>query len=238
MTTEHNTHFGFKTVAESEKAKKVADVFHSVANKYDLMNDVMSAGLHRSWKRFAVSISGVDRGDKVLDIAGGSGDLSKLFAQKVGAEGQVILTDINASMLGVGRDRMMDAGLNVPALQCDAEKLPFPDNYFDCVIVAFGLRNMTHKDRALAEMQRVLKVGGRLLVLERSVAVLVLSVTDASVLQTGLPFDRFDFLLTTPTPFDKQSAVLAMILPACTGPVLPVADWQVDELQAVANKKA
>lgn len=168
MTTEHNTHFGFKTVAESEKAKKVADVFHSVASKYDLMNDVMSAGMHRGWKRFAVSISGVDRGDKVLDIAGGSGDLSKLFAQKVGAEGQVVLTDINASMLGVGRDRMLDAGLNVPALQCDAEKLPFPDNYFDCVIVAFGLRNMTHKDRALAEMQRVLKVGGRLLVLEFS----------------------------------------------------------------------
>lgn len=168
MTTEHNTHFGFKTVAESEKAKKVAEVFHSVANKYDLMNDVMSAGLHRGWKRFAVSVSGVDRGDKVLDIAGGSGDLSKLFAKKVGAEGQVILTDINASMLGVGRDRMLDEGLNVPALQCDAEKLPFPDNYFDCVIVAFGLRNMTHKDRALAEMQRVLKVGGRLLVLEFS----------------------------------------------------------------------
>jgi len=168
MTTEHDTHFGFKTVAESEKAKKVAEVFHSVADKYDLMNDVMSAGLHRSWKRFAVNISGVSRGDRVLDIAGGSGDLSKLFAQKVGAEGQVILTDINASMLGVGRDRMLDAGLNVPALQCDAEKLPFPDNYFDCVIVAFGLRNMTHKDRALAEMQRVLKVGGRLLVLEFS----------------------------------------------------------------------
>lgn len=168
MTTEHNTHFGFKTVAESEKARKVADVFHSVASKYDLMNDVMSAGMHRGWKRFAVSVSGVGRSDKVLDIAGGSGDLSKLFAQKVGAEGQVILTDINASMLGVGRDRMLDAGLNVPALQCDAEKLPFPDNYFDCVIVAFGLRNMTHKDRALAEMQRVLKVGGRLLVLEFS----------------------------------------------------------------------
>jgi len=168
MTTEHNTHFGFKTVAESEKAKKVADVFHSVASKYDLMNDVMSAGMHRGWKRFAVNISGVDKGDKVLDIAGGSGDLSKLFAEKVGAEGQVILTDINASMLSVGRDRMLDAGLNVPALQCDAEKLPFPDHYFDCVIVAFGLRNMTHKDRALAEMQRVLKVGGRLLVLEFS----------------------------------------------------------------------
>jgi len=168
MTTEQNTHFGFKTVAETEKAKKVAEVFHSVANKYDLMNDVMSAGLHRSWKRFAVSISGVSPGDKVLDIAGGSGDLSKLFAQKVGPEGQVILTDINASMLGVGRDRMLDAGLNVPAMQCDAEKLPFPDQYFDCVIVAFGLRNMTHKDKALAEMQRVLKVGGRVLVLEFS----------------------------------------------------------------------
>jgi len=168
MTTEHNTHFGFKTVAENEKAKKVADVFHSVASKYDLMNDVMSAGMHRGWKRFAVSVSGVDKGDRVLDIAGGSGDLSKLFAHKVGPEGQVILTDINASMLGVGRDRMLDAGLNVPALQCDAEKLPFPDNYFDCVIVAFGLRNMTHKDRALAEMQRVLKTGGRLLVLEFS----------------------------------------------------------------------
>ncbi len=168
MTTEQNTHFGFKTVAETEKAKKVAEVFHSVADKYDLMNDVMSAGLHRGWKRFAVSVSGVSAGDKVLDIAGGSGDLSKLFAKKVGAQGQVILTDINASMLGVGRDRMLDAGLNVPAMQCDAEKLPFPDQYFDCVIVAFGLRNMTHKDKALAEMQRVLKVGGRLLVLEFS----------------------------------------------------------------------
>lgn len=168
MTTENNTHFGFKTVAEAEKAKKVAEVFHSVASKYDLMNDVMSAGLHRGWKRFAVSVSGVKAGDKVLDIAGGSGDLSKLFAQKVGVDGQVILTDINASMLRVGRDRMLDAGLNVPALQCDAEKLPFPDQHFDCVIVAFGLRNMTHKDKALAEMQRVLKVGGRLLVLEFS----------------------------------------------------------------------
>lgn len=168
MATEHNTHFGFKTVPETEKAKKVGEVFHSVADKYDLMNDVMSAGLHRTWKRFAVDISGVKAGDKVLDIAGGSGDLSKLFAQKVGNDGQVILTDINASMLGVGRDRMVDAGLNVPALQCDAEKLPFPDHYFDCVIVAFGLRNMTHKELALAEMQRVLKVGGRLLVLEFS----------------------------------------------------------------------
>ena len=168
MTSENNTHFGFKTVAEADKAKKVGEVFHSVASKYDLMNDVMSAGMHRGWKRFAVEISGVRSGDKVLDIAGGSGDLSKLFAKKVGAEGQVILTDINASMLAVGRDRLIDAGLSVPALQCDAEKLPFPDQYFDCVIVAFGLRNMTHKDFALAEMQRVLKVGGRLLVLEFS----------------------------------------------------------------------
>ncbi len=168
MTSEHNTHFGFKTVAEADKAKKVGEVFHSVASKYDLMNDVMSAGMHRGWKRFAVEISGVRSGDKVLDIAGGSGDLSKLFAKKVGTEGQVILTDINASMLAVGRDRMLDAGLQVPALQCDAEKLPFPDQYFDCVIVAFGLRNMTHKDLALAEMQRVLKIGGRLLVLEFS----------------------------------------------------------------------
>ena len=168
MTSEHNTHFGFKTVAEADKAKKVGEVFHSVASKYDLMNDVMSAGMHRGWKRFAVEISGVRSGDKVLDIAGGSGDLSKLFAKKVGTEGQVILTDINESMLAVGRDRMLDAGLQVPEMQCDAEKLPFPDQYFDCVIVAFGLRNMTHKDLALAEMQRVLKVGGRLLVLEFS----------------------------------------------------------------------
>ena len=168
MSSEHNTHFGFKTVAEADKAKKVGEVFHSVASKYDLMNDVMSAGMHRGWKRFAVEISGVRSGDRVLDIAGGSGDLSKLFAKKVGTDGQVILTDINASMLAVGRDRMLDAGLQVPALQCDAEKLPFPDQRFDCVIVAFGLRNMTHKDLALAEMQRVLKVGGRLLVLEFS----------------------------------------------------------------------
>ena len=162
------THFGFKTVAENEKQAKVGEVFHSVASKYDLMNDVMSAGLHRSWKRFAVEISGVKVGDKVLDIAGGSGDLSKLFAKKVSSTGEVILTDINASMLAVGRDRMIDAGLSVPATQCNAEQLPFADNSFDCVIVAFGLRNMTHKEYALKEMQRVLKIGGRLLVLEFS----------------------------------------------------------------------
>ena len=164
----HTTHFGFKTVDEAEKQQKVGEVFHSVASKYDLMNDVMSAGMHRGWKRFAVEISGVKTGDSVLDIAGGSGDLSKLFAKKVGVEGSVTLTDINASMLAVGRDRTIDAGLNVPAMQCNAEALPFADNSFDCVIVAFGLRNMTHKDVALKEMQRVLKVGGRLLVLEFS----------------------------------------------------------------------
>jgi demethylmenaquinone methyltransferase/2-methoxy-6-polyprenyl-1,4-benzoquinol methylase len=165
---EKTTHFGFKTVAESEKQQKVGEVFHSVAQKYDVMNDVMSAGMHRLWKRFAVDISGVKAGDKVLDIAGGSGDLSKLFSQKVGSSGQVILTDINASMLAVGRDRMIDAGLSVPVTQCNAEFLPFADYTFDCVIVAFGLRNMTHKEAALKEMQRVLKVGGRLLVLEFS----------------------------------------------------------------------
>jgi demethylmenaquinone methyltransferase / 2-methoxy-6-polyprenyl-1,4-benzoquinol methylase len=163
-----DTHFGFETVAEAEKASKVGEVFHSVASRYDVMNDVMSVGMHRLWKRFAVETSGVRPGNKVLDVAGGSGDLSKLFAKKVGSTGQVVLTDINASMLSVGRDRLMDEGLSVPALQCDAEKLPFPANYFDCVIVAFGLRNMTHKELALAEMQRVLKPGGRLLVLEFS----------------------------------------------------------------------
>ncbi len=163
-----DTHFGFKTVAEEEKAKKVGEVFHSVASRYDLMNDVMSAGLHRLWKRFTVETSGVRPGDRVLDVAGGSGDLSRLFAKKVGPTGQVVLTDINASMLGVGRDRLIDDGMAVPALQCDAEKLPFPNAYFNCVIVAFGLRNMTHKEIALKEMCRVLKPGGRLLVLEFS----------------------------------------------------------------------
>lgn len=168
MSEENSTHFGFKTVAEQDKAKKVGEVFHSVASKYDLMNDVMSMGLHRTWKRFAVEISGVKAGDKVLDIAGGSGDLSKLFAKKVDETGEVTLTDINASMLAVGRDRMIDSGYNVNTLQCDAEKLPFENNHFDCVMVAFGLRNMTHKEVALKEMQRVLKPGGRLLVLEFS----------------------------------------------------------------------
>ena len=162
------THFGFKTIDETQKQHKVNEVFHSVASKYDVMNDVMSAGLHRVWKRFALDTSGVKAGDNVLDIAGGSGDLSKLFSVKVGSTGSVILTDINASMIAVGRDRMIDAGLTVPALQCDAQQLPFADNSFECVIVAFGLRNMTHKDLALKEMHRVLKVGGRLIVLEFS----------------------------------------------------------------------
>ena len=168
MSEPHKTHFGFQTVDESEKAKKVGGVFHSVARSYDLMNDLMSAGMHRGWKRFALEVSGVKSGDKVLDVACGSGDLSKLFARKVGPTGEVVLTDINASMLAVGRNRLVDAGVVAPALQCDAEKLPFADGYFDCVIVAFGLRNMTHKEQALKEMQRVLKVGGRLLVLEFS----------------------------------------------------------------------
>ncbi|ABE48966.1 bifunctional demethylmenaquinone methyltransferase/2-methoxy-6-polyprenyl-1,4-benzoquinol methylase UbiE [Methylobacillus flagellatus] len=168
MSDNTKTHFGFQTVDEREKARKVGEVFHSVARKYDLMNDVMSAGLHRAWKRFTVEVSGVRPGDRVLDVAGGSGDLSRLFSNKVGQSGQVILTDINASMLAVGRDRLIDDGKAVPALQCDAEQLPFPDEHFDCVIVAFGLRNMTHKDKALTEMQRVLKPGGRLLVLEFS----------------------------------------------------------------------
>ena len=168
MSEDKQTHFGFQTVKEQEKAKKVGEVFHSVAQQYDVMNDLMSLGMHRLWKRFAVQVSGVKTGDRVLDIAGGSGDLTRLFSKAVGTQDEVVLTDINASMLEVGRNRLLDEGIVVPALQCDAEKLPFADASFDCVIVAFGLRNMTHKDLALAEMQRVLKVGGRLLVLEFS----------------------------------------------------------------------
>ncbi|GGP22572.1 bifunctional demethylmenaquinone methyltransferase/2-methoxy-6-polyprenyl-1,4-benzoquinol methylase UbiE [Silvimonas iriomotensis] len=166
--SDNTTHFGYKTVDESVKAQKVAEVFHSVAQKYDVMNDLMSAGLHRAWKFFTIETSGAKPGDKVLDIAGGTGDLSKAFCKKVGKTGQVWLTDINSSMLGVGRDRLLDAGVATPVALCDAEKLPFPDNYFNIVSVAFGLRNMTHKDAALKEMYRVLKPGGRLLVLEFS----------------------------------------------------------------------
>ncbi len=162
------THFGFQQVAETEKAQKVAGVFDSVAPKYDLMNDLMSAGMHRAWKAFTIAISGVKRGERVLDVASGSGDLASAFARRVGEEGQVWITDINGAMLARGRDRMLDEGRPLPLAQCDAEKLPFRTDSFDCVSVAFGLRNMTHKDVALAEMRRVLKPGGRLLVLEFS----------------------------------------------------------------------
>ena len=163
-----NTHFGFQTVDEKEKAKKVAGVFTSVASKYDIMNDLMSAGLHRIWKRFAVSVAGVRPGQRVLDVAGGSADMSRLFLKEVGKSGQVVLTDINNAMLRVGRDRLLDEGVSTPVTQCDAEHLPFPDNYFDCVSIAFGLRNVTHKDAALREMRRVAKPGGRIIVLEFS----------------------------------------------------------------------
>jgi demethylmenaquinone methyltransferase/2-methoxy-6-polyprenyl-1,4-benzoquinol methylase len=162
------THFGFEQVPEREKARRVAGVFDSVAPKYDLMNDLMSLGLHRLWKAFTVEVSGVRAGDHVLDIAGGSGDLARAFARRVGPAGEVWLTDINPAMLAVGRDRLLDDGAVAPVAQCDAEALPFRADRFDCVTVAFGLRNMTHKDRALAEMRRVLRPGGRLLVLEFS----------------------------------------------------------------------
>lgn len=162
------THFGYKTVEETEKAQHVKGVFDSVAPKYDLMNDLMSMGLHRAWKAYTVLVANVHEGDKVLDIAGGTGDLSLAFAKKVGKTGQVVHTDINEAMLRTGCDRLVDAGVVLPTVVCDAEKLPFPDNYFNLVTVAFGLRNMTHKEVALAEMNRVLKPGGKLLVLEFS----------------------------------------------------------------------
>jgi demethylmenaquinone methyltransferase/2-methoxy-6-polyprenyl-1,4-benzoquinol methylase len=162
------THFGFEKVREEEKASRVGDVFSSVADKYDVMNDIMSLGLHRLWKAFAIQVSGVRAGDRVLDVAGGTADLSAAFAKRVGPTGQVWLTDINNAMLSRGRDRLIDEGLLGPVAQCDAEKLPFAANTFDVVSVAFGLRNMTHKETALAEMRRVLRPGGRLLVLEFS----------------------------------------------------------------------
>jgi len=177
------THFGYSTVEENQKVHKVAEVFHSVASKYDVMNDLMSGGLHRLWKMFTIAQAGVRPGFKVLDIAGGTGDLSKEFARQAGPTGEVWLTDINESMLRVGRDRLLNKGIITPTMLCDAEHIPFPDNYFDRVTVAFGLRNMTHKDAALAEMRRVLKPGGKLLVLEFSKV--------SSVLQK--PYDTYSF---------------------------------------------
>jgi len=162
------TDFGYQKVPEDEKARKVAGVFDSVASRYDLMNDLMSGGLHRLWKRFAVEASGVRAGDSVLDVAAGTADLARLYADRVGATGEVVVTDINAAMLRSGRDRLLDAGRILPAVQCDAERLPFADGRFDCVSIAFGLRNVTRKEAALAEMRRVLKPGGRLIVLEFS----------------------------------------------------------------------
>lgn len=164
------THFGYQTVDKDEKAQKVADVFHSVAAKYDLMNDLASFGIHRIWKRFTIEKSGVRKGHRVLDLAGGTGDLTRSFSKLVGEEGQVILADINESMLKVGRNKLRDKGIigNVQYVQANAEALPFEDNYFDCITIAFGLRNVTEKEKALASMFRVLKPGGRLLVLEFS----------------------------------------------------------------------
>ena len=165
MTT---THFGYQAVDEADKARHVRGVFDSVAPNYDVMNDLMSAGLHRAWKAFTVLVADVHEGDAVLDIAGGTGDLAMAFAKKVGNSGQVVHTDINEAMLRTGRDRLLDAGVTLPTVVCDAEHLPFPDNHIAVVSVAFGLRNMTHKDAALTEMRRVLKPGGKLLVLEFS----------------------------------------------------------------------
>jgi len=166
--SQDKTHFGYQQVGEDEKARRVGDVFKSVAPSYDLMNDLMSLGLHRLWKRFAIEMSGVRAGSKVLDVASGSGDLAAAFARRVGPTGVVWMTDINGAMLEVGRDKLVDAGIFAPLALCDAEKLPFPSESFDCVSVAFGLRNMTHKDRALAEMARVARPGGRVIVLEFS----------------------------------------------------------------------
>jgi len=162
------THFGFTEVPEGDKARRVGAVFDSVAPRYDLMNDLMSLGMHRLWKRFALEMSGVRAGSRVLDVASGSGDLALALAKRAGPQGVVWMTDINATMLAVGRDKLLDAGLFAPSALCDAEQLPFPADTFDCVSVAFGLRNMTRKERALAEMARVVRPGGRLIVLEFS----------------------------------------------------------------------
>ena len=163
-----DTHFGYQTVDDASKAGRVRGVFDSVASKYDLMNDLMSMGLHRAWKAYTVAVANLQEGQRVLDIAGGTGDLARAFAKRVGASGTVVHTDINEAMLRRGRDRLLDAGLVLPTAICDGEKLPFATTSFDLVSVAFGLRNMTHKELALAEMNRVLKPGARLLVLEFS----------------------------------------------------------------------
>jgi demethylmenaquinone methyltransferase/2-methoxy-6-polyprenyl-1,4-benzoquinol methylase len=168
MSSKESTHFGFETVAASDKAKKVRGVFDAVADKYDLMNDLMSLGLHRIWKAYTVAVGQVREGDRVLDIAAGTGDLTQAFARRVGASGLVLHSDINESMLRRGRDRLLDDGVLAPSLVADAQALPLPDASFDVVSVAFGLRNMTDKTKALTEMARVLKPGGRLLVLEFS----------------------------------------------------------------------
>ena len=168
MTSEQTTHFGFTQVPHQEKVHRVAQVFDSVANNYDLMNDFMSLGIHRLWKRFTIALAGVKSGEKILDLAGGTGDLAAKFAKIVGADGQVVLADINAAMLQVGRERLLDKGIIVNTAQVNAECLPFADNTFDLITIAFGLRNVTDKDVALASMLRVLKPGGRLLVLEFS----------------------------------------------------------------------
>ena len=172
--TDKTTHFGFKDVPWEEKQQKVAGVFHSVAQKYDVMNDLMSLGIHRLWKRFTIEMSGVRTADRVLDLAGGTGDLTAKFSRIVGPNGQVILSDINDSMLKVGRERLVDRGIagNVDYVQANAECLPFPDNYFNAITIAFGLRNVTDKDKALRSMYRVLKPGSPLLVLEFSKPVL------------------------------------------------------------------
>jgi len=170
MTERKTTHFGYQQVPVEEKAGRVADVFHSVAARYDVMNDLMSGGIHRLWKRFTIELSAARPGQTILDIAGGTGDLTARFSRIVGPAGKVVLADINESMLKVGRDRLLDRGIagNVETVQADAQYLPFPDNTFDCITIAFGLRNVTDKDLALRSMLRVLKPGGRLLVLEFS----------------------------------------------------------------------
>jgi demethylmenaquinone methyltransferase/2-methoxy-6-polyprenyl-1,4-benzoquinol methylase len=170
MSDDKTTHFGYQQVPAEEKASRVRAVFDSVADRYDLMNDLMSLGIHRLWKRTAVSLAGVRRGQRVLDLASGTGDLAARFAAIVGPEGEVVVTDINAAMLERGRSRLTDAGLagNLRYAQIDAERLPFPDGHFDCITIGFGLRNVTHKQRALDDMYRVLKPGGRALVLEFS----------------------------------------------------------------------